>query len=88
MLSEARRFRRKPLSATAWVDPGPGTTALKCRIEDASDGGARLWLEAPIDSLPMEFRLRFSPLARTGRRCYVVWQRGQSIGVEYLRDED
>lgn len=88
MFSEARKFRRKPLSATAWIDSGAGSPALKCRIEDASEGGARLWLEESHDDLPMEFRLRFSPLAQTGRHCFLVWRQGQLIGVEYLRDND
>jgi hypothetical protein len=35
--------------------------------------------------LPGTLRLAFARDARTGRNCQVVWRRGNSIGVRFIR---
>jgi hypothetical protein len=37
------------------------------------------------DILPAKLRLAFSRDARTGRNCAVVWRRGKSVGVKFVR---
>jgi hypothetical protein len=35
--------------------------------------------------LPARLRLAFTRDARTGRKCEVVWRRGKSFGVKFVR---
>lgn len=55
---------------------------LRCIIEDASSGGARLIFRTTRD-VPDRFGLRLSPTAQTEKSCRVMWRRGDSVGVEF-----
>jgi hypothetical protein len=46
--------------------------------------GAKITIEDP-NSLPAKLKLAFSRDARTGRPCEVVWRRGTSVGVKFVR---
>jgi hypothetical protein len=46
--------------------------------------GAKVTIE-DSNSLPAKLRLAFSRDARTGRPCEVVWRRGKSVGVKFVR---
>ena len=53
-------------------------------VQDISTSGAKITIDDP-DMLPAKLRLAFSRDARTGRNCAVVWRRGKSVGVKFVR---
>jgi hypothetical protein len=53
-------------------------------VEDLSASGAKLTVE-DNNTLPAKLRLAFSRDARGGRPCEVVWRRGQTVGVKFVR---
>jgi hypothetical protein len=53
-----------------------------CRI--MSSTGAKITIDDP-NMLPAKLRLAFTRDARTGRPCEVVWRRGKSVGVKFVR---
>jgi hypothetical protein len=48
-----------------------------------SRAGAKITVEAGVPS--GRLRLAFSRDARSGRNCEVVWRRGKSFGVKFVR---
>ena len=79
-----KREPRKSLRQAAWVTLDGGFAARPCVIHDISSTGAKITLE---DSSVLSGRLRlaFARDARTGRNCEVVWHRGKSFGVKFVR---
>ena len=79
-----KREPRKSLRQDAWVTLDGGFAARPCVIHDISSTGAKITLE---DSSVLSGRLRlaFARDARTGRNCEVVWHRGKSFGVKFVR---
>jgi hypothetical protein len=53
-------------------------------VQDMSAAGAKVSVDDP-NVLPGKFRLAFARDARTGRTCAVVWRRGKSLGVKFVR---
>ena len=72
------------LSQPGWITLEGGFAARQCVVQDLSTTGAKVTIEDP-NSLPAKLRLAFSRDARTGRRCEVVWRRGKSVGVKFVR---
>lgn len=56
-----------------------------CIIEDVSEVGMRLELEAKMD-LPDEFEVR-TPAMPELVRVRVIWSKNKTMGVEFLADE-
>ena len=83
-LSSKKRETRKSLSQPGWITLEGGFAARQCVVQDLSTTGAKVTIEDP-NSLPAKLRLAFSRDARTGRRCEVVWRRGKSVGVKFVR---
>jgi hypothetical protein len=69
---------------TAWVTLEGGFAARPCFVHDMSSSGAKI---SASDSSALSGRvlLAFSRDARTGHQCNVVWRRGQSFGVKFIR---
>jgi len=84
MALSKKREARKLLGQTAWITLDGGFAARQCVVADISSAGARITLEEAI-ALPARLRLAFSRDARTGRTCQVVWRRGKSAGVKFVR---
>jgi PilZ domain len=76
-----RRHTRRASDAAAVIH-FDGSNAIRCNLLDVSDGGARLWLEAPSD-LPPNFMLTV-PAEQMKRSCKLVWQVGNRVGVLFL----
>ena len=55
-----------------------------CVVEDLSASGAKLTVE-DNNTLPAKLRLAFTRDARAGRPCEVVWRRGRTVGVKFVR---
>jgi hypothetical protein len=54
-----------------------------CDVLDVSATGAKLTMRAPAE-LPVEFVLLLSKMASVRRRCRILWQAEQTVGVEFV----
>ncbi len=79
-----KREARKSLRQTAWITLDGGFAARQCVVQDISTTGAKITLEG-ANTLPARLRLAFARDARTGRNCQVVWRRGNSAGIKFVR---
>ena len=79
-----KRETRKSLSQPGWITLEGGFAARQCVVQNLSTTGAKVTIDDP-NSLPAKLRLAFSRDARTGRRCEVVWRRGKTVGVKFVR---
>ena len=79
-----KREVRKSLRQTGWITLDGGFAARPCVVQDMSATGAKITIDDP-NMLPAKLRLALSRDARTGRRCEVVWRRGKSVGVKFVR---
>jgi hypothetical protein len=84
MALSKKRDARKLLGQPAWITLDGGFAARQCVVADISRTGARITLEEVV-TLPAQLRLAFSRDARTGHTCQVVWRRGKSAGVKFVR---
>ena len=79
-----QRDPRKSLRQPGWITFEGGFATRQCIVEDLSASGAKVTTDDAI-VLPASFRLAFARDARTGRNCAVVWRRGQTAGVKFVR---
>jgi len=79
-----KREARKSLRQTGWITFDGGFAARPCVVQDMSATGAKITIDDP-NMLPAKLRLALSRDARTGRPCEVVWRRGKSVGVKFVR---
>jgi hypothetical protein len=84
MAATKKREARKSLRQPGWITLDGGFAARPCVVQDMSTTGAKLTIDDP-NVLPAKLRLAFSRDARTGRNCEVVWRRGKSLGVKFVR---
>ena len=85
MAAPKKREARKALGQPAWITLEGGFAARQCVVQDLSSTGAKITVEDDASVLAGSLRLAFSRDARTGRRCEVVWRRGKSFGVKFVR---
>ena len=81
---DKKRAARKSVSQPGWITLEGGFAARQCVVHNMSVTGAKVTIE-DSNSLPARLRLAFSRDARTGRPCEVVWRRGKSVGVKFVR---
>jgi hypothetical protein len=79
-----KRETRKSLSQPGWITLDGGFAARPCVVQDMSSTGAKITIQDP-NVLPARLRLAFARDARTGRNCEVVWRRGSSVGIKFVR---
>jgi hypothetical protein len=79
-----KRETRKSLRQPGWIIFEGGFAARQCVVEDMSSTGAKVTIDDP-NMLPAKLRLGFARDGRTGRNCEVVWRRGGSVGVKFVR---
>jgi len=79
-----KREARKSLQQPGWITLEGGFAARQCVVRDMSTTGARITIDDP-NMLPAKLRLAFARDARTGRNCEVVWRRGKSFGIKFVR---
>jgi hypothetical protein len=84
MPAARKREARKLLGQSAWITLDGGFAARQCVVQDISSAGARISVDDAA-TLPASLRLAFSRDARTGHKCQVVWRRGKSAGVKFVR---
>jgi hypothetical protein len=79
-----KREARKLLGQSAWITLEGGFAARHCVVQDISSAGAKIAVDDAA-TLPGILRLAFSRDARTGHKCRVVWRRGRSAGLKFMR---
>ena len=79
-----KREARKSLRQPGWITLEGGFAARQCVVHNMSSTGAKITIDDP-NMLPAKLRLAFTRDARTGRPCEVVWRRGKSVGVKFVR---
>jgi hypothetical protein len=84
LLTDKKRATRKSLRQPGWITLEGGFAARQCVVHDISSTGAKVTIDDP-NTLPAKLRLAFSRDARTGRPCEVVWRRGKSVGIKFVR---
>jgi hypothetical protein len=84
MTATKKREARKSLHQPGWITLEGGFAARQCVVQDMSSTGAKVTIDDP-NTLPARLRLAFARDARTGRNCEVVWRRGKSFGVKFVR---
>ena len=83
-LGAKKREARKSLRQPGWITLEGGFAARTCVVEDLSTSGARVTVE-DNNTLPARLRLAFTRDARSGKPCEVVWRRGRTVGVKFVR---
>jgi PilZ domain len=78
-----KRDARKSVQQSGWITLDGGFAARPCVVQDMSATGAKIMVDDA--SVPGKLRLAFSRDARSGRNCEVVWRRGKSLGVKFVR---
>ena len=84
MPAAKKRDVRRSVQQTGWVTLEGGFATRECLVHDMSATGAKLTV-SDSSLLSGRLRLAFSRDARTGRSCEVVWRRGNSLGVKFVR---
>jgi hypothetical protein len=79
-----KRDTRKSLRQPGWITLDGGFAVRPCVVQDISSTGAKITADN-ASALPGTLRLAFARDAKTGRNCQVVWRRGNSIGVRFIR---
>lgn len=79
-----KREARKSLRQPGWITLEGGFATRPCVVQDMSSTGAKITIDDP-NMLPARLRLAFSRDARTGRNCEVVWRRGKTVGIKFVR---
>jgi hypothetical protein len=83
---DKRMHERRSMSYPGWIDLGEGFKPVSCRIENVSQGDAKITVP-PTDTIPDEFYLRFSLTGVTRRRCVVKSRQPGSIGVQFIKQK-
>jgi hypothetical protein len=79
-----KREARKSVHQSGWVTLDGGFAARQCVVQDLSSSGAKIIVE-DASVMTGTLRLAFTRDARTGRTCEVVWRRGKTLGVKFVR---
>ena len=83
-LGTKKREARKSMHQPGWITLDGGFAARPCVVQDLSASGAKVTIDDP-NTLPAKLRMAFSRDARTGRNCEVVWRRGNTVGIKFVR---
>lgn len=79
-----RRFaRRTYLDRTAWVSLNRERVPVECMIADISQIGAKIVVKLNME-IPQEFDLLLTRDGVVRRRCGVVWQSSDEIGLTFI----
>jgi hypothetical protein len=79
-----KRDARKSVSQPGWITLDGGFAARQCVVQDMSASGAKISM-GDDSVLPGKFLMALTRDARMARTCEVVWRRGKSIGVKFVR---
>ncbi len=79
-----REPRRQLHKRLAWISPDHGMSESECHVLDLSSGGARI---ATDDAMDVRDRFELTLVKGHHKRelCEVVWRRGKTYGIKFLR---
>ena len=83
MRKNDRSSSRESLGTRAWIRVDDGFSVRPCTVADLSNTGVRLVVDEP-HAVAARFRLLLRRDAIPGRRCRVIWRKGQEIGAEFV----
>ena len=84
MPAPTKRDVRRSVQQTGWVTLEGGFATRACVVHDLSTTGAKLTV-SDASVLSGRVRLAFWRDASKSRKCQVVWRRGRSFGVKFVR---
>jgi hypothetical protein len=84
MAITTKRETRKSVRQSGWITLDGGFAARPCTVLDLSSAGAKITIDDP-NAVTAKVRLAFSRDTRTGRICQVVWRRGTTLGIKFIR---
>jgi hypothetical protein len=77
-----RQQVRRRRHQSAWITLDDGTTNYKCEVEDVSQSGAKITVDAAVQVGTL---LGIALVPRTAaRRCEVIWRRGNTLGIRFM----
>lgn len=79
-----RELRRQLHKRLAWITLDDDITMHECHVLDLSSGGARIATDDVME-VRDRFELTLVPGHHKRERCEVVWRRGKTYGVKFLR---
>jgi hypothetical protein len=79
-----KREARKSVRQSGWITLDGGFAARPCTVLDLSSAGAKITIDDP-NAVTAKVRLALSRDARTGHTCQVIWRRGKTLGVKFVR---
>ena len=82
--TDKKRAARKSVSQAGWITLEGGFAARQCVVQDLSISGAKVTID-DSNSLPAKLRLALVRDGRSGRNCEVVWRRGGTVGIKFVR---
>ena len=82
MFINHRLVRRTPLGRRCWVAMAPQRSPIECQLCDVSETGAKIAGQLNIE-LPQELELLLTKNGNIRRRCAVVWQMQDELGVRF-----
>ena len=83
MPAKRRLARRTYLDRTAWVSLNRERAPVECMVADISEIGAKIVVKLNME-IPQEFDLLLTPDGLVRRRCGVVWQSSDEIGLTFI----
>lgn len=84
MFAKKKREPRKSVQQQAWIILEGGFAARACTVLDISEAGAKISTADP-SAVHTRLKLVFARNATRGRACEVVWRRGQTMGLKFVR---
>lgn len=82
--AKKKRESRKSVRQSAWMTLDGGFATRPCVVVDLSTTGAKITVD-DAGTAPAGFRLAFSRNVKDGRQCEVIWRRGKTLGVRFVR---
>ena len=78
-----RQQVRRRRHQSAWITLDDGTANHKCQVADVSRSGAKITVDTAVEVGSL-LDIAFVPRA-AARRCEVVWRRGNTFGIRFIR---
>jgi hypothetical protein len=82
--TKKKRDVRRAANDEGWISLEGGFARRKCTILDVSAGGARIRTSEPLQ-VHHEFTLLFGRSGERPHRCRVIWRKGTSVGVTFIK---
>ena len=84
MGKQINRDVRRRRKTSAWITVDGSFANKECELVDVSESGAKLLLD-PTTAVPLSFWLIRVPKSPAKLLCDVIWQRGRTLGVKFIR---